>query len=1098
MRGRRPVSHRSLQALFVVTALFCLSRSTRGGINEWTSIGPNGARIGSVAIAPSNPNIIYAGTIGTLKGIGLKSLDGGVTWAPLSIPFDPNLYSPAVRVAVSPLDENLVFAGSEAELLKSSDGGATWARPTRIVFGISAIAFQPGSSTVLWAAFSNGTLQKSIDGGSTWRFTASFGSPEGMSISIDPSNVDNVYVAVGRVYRTRDGGVSWSLIDDSLPSGPAARALTFDPTDSTVLYLSRNDGIFRSADSGAHWTGPATGTDFISCLTAVVDPSDPSTVYCGTEELGLLKSTNSGAAFSPNGALCSSTVLFLSIDGADDTHLIAAGAGGFFSSSDSGTNWESGDLGVALADVMSLARDSSNSSRFFAATLGAGVMASTDAGLDWNSVCDPAENSNIFAMAESPSSPQTLYVGSGNGIEKTTNGGAVWAAAGLAGESIRSLAVDPSDADQVYAINANGEFFRTSDGGANWESALDGLPLGAPGASVFTLPGSPSIVLVANGGVFRSTDFGAHFLPTSLSWIDRGTFAADPQNPSVVYVSGLGFYRSSDGGANWTTIPEGPYFADCVAIDPSSSDVIYSTAGSLTHKTIDGGLTWKSWGVPVEGPSEISTIIPDLASPSRLYGSFHDGSVGVFDQVAPIIDSVDPTTGNTVGGTLLTIHGSGFMPESEVMFDGAPLTTIAVTGSSITVLTPPHPLGAIDIQILNPTFLSATLVSAFEYVCEAPFTAIVHGTASICPGSSATLQVFLSGVPPWTVHWADGPSVETSDSVISRFVSPTAPTTYAVDSVTDSSGCGPGTPSGVATITLKTPPPAPTITAPLTIAADASNVVATASVEPGNDVQWEVGNALSNSNSSSREITFTPLGPGATVRLSVTQWDFAGTGCFSARATRLVQTDFLDVPPGAPFHDDIANIAEHGVTMGCGGGYFCPGSPLSRTQMAALITRALVGSAAPIVGEVHDSPYACVPNGVSYFDDIDPGNPFCSSVHYLAANEITFGCGLSDFCPANRVTRGQMALFLGRAIAPGATPPSSYSDGATGRSYDCTAASPFSDVAAGTSTCNAVGYLWARGVVDGFGDGTYKPQVVLTRAPMAKFIARAFGMELGS
>ena len=91
-----------------------------------------------------------------------------------------------------------------------------------------------------------------------------------------------------------------------------------------------------------------------------------------------------------------------------------------------------------------------------------------------------------------------------------------------------------------------------------------------------------------------------------------------------------------------------------------------------------------------------------------------------------------------------------------------------------------------------------------------------------------------------------------------------------------------------------------------------------------------------------------------------------------------------------------------------------------------------------------------------------------------------------------------MALFIGRAIAPGATPPSAYSDVTTGRSYDCSVASPFPDVPANTETCNAVGYIWAKGIVDGFGNGTFQPTGALTRVSAAKFIANAFDLNLGS
>jgi hypothetical protein len=219
-------------------------------------------------------------------------------------------------------------------------------------------------------------------------------------------------------------------------------------------------------------------------------------------------------------------------------------------------------------------------------------------------------------------------------------------------------------------------------------------------------------------------------------------------------------------------------------------------------------------------------------------------------------------------------------------------------------------------------------------------------------------------------------------------------------------------------------------------------------------------------------------------------------GCASGIGSAAIQVDFLDVPPSNPFHDFIDALALHGVTVGCGNGDYCPDQSLQRNQMAALIARAAVGTA-PNTGLVGSFAYDCT-NGPSYFADVPAPSGFCAAIHYLASQHITLGCDfVPDFCPSGLVTREQMALFIGRAIAPSATPPSAYSDGGTGRSYDCSVASPFSDVPANTASCNAIGYIWAKGIVDGFGNGTFGPQLVLTRAPAAKFLANAFGLKLG-
>ena len=112
---------------------------------------------------------------------------------------------------------------------------------------------------------------------------------------------------------------------------------------------------------------------------------------------------------------------------------------------------------------------------------------------------------------------------------------------------------------------------------------------------------------------------------------------------------------------------------------------------------------------------------------------------------------------------------------------------------------------------------------------------------------------------------------------------------------------------------------------------------------------------------------------------------------------------FADVPPTSPFFAFIDRLAALGITGGCGGGNYCPTAPVTREQMAALIIRAL--------GEF--SPPA---PGAQRFADVPPTNPFFAFIDRLAALGITAGCTSTNYCPADPVTRAQMAVFLVRAF----------------------------------------------------------------------------------
>jgi len=157
----------------------------------------------------------------------------------------------------------------------------------------------------------------------------------------------------------------------------------------------------------------------------------------------------------------------------------------------------------------------------------------------------------------------------------------------------------------------------------------------------------------------------------------------------------------------------------------------------------------------------------------------------------------------------------------------------------------------------------------------------------------------------------------------------------------------------------------------------------------------------------------------------------------------------------------------------------------------------------PASGKVSGQAYSCVDGGTSLFADVAPTDIFCKHVHYIAAQNVTLGCGSGMYCPAGTVTRLQMAAFMAKAmVAPagGSGVPATYGpDAVTGLSYSCDVGSPnthFTDVPASDPFCKHVHYLWARGVISGCSGTEYCPGDPVTRAAMAKFLANAFNLQL--
>ena len=160
---------------------------------------------------------------------------------------------------------------------------------------------------------------------------------------------------------------------------------------------------------------------------------------------------------------------------------------------------------------------------------------------------------------------------------------------------------------------------------------------------------------------------------------------------------------------------------------------------------------------------------------------------------------------------------------------------------------------------------------------------------------------------------------------------------------------------------------------------------------------------------------------------------------------------------------------------------------MTHGQIAAFVARSALGSdgAVPLAGSVPGvGAYACRAGGVSLFSDVAPASQFCAQIHWLAAGGRSFSCSeqnpsyASTWCPAAPLTRGEFAAILARDLTGGdATVPASRADPGNGRGYDCTdgKANVFTDVPDGSPFCRFVYYIWSLGIVDGFGDGTYRP-----------------------
>lgn len=178
--------------------------------------------------------------------------------------------------------------------------------------------------------------------------------------------------------------------------------------------------------------------------------------------------------------------------------------------------------------------------------------------------------------------------------------------------------------------------------------------------------------------------------------------------------------------------------------------------------------------------------------------------------------------------------------------------------------------------------------------------------------------------------------------------------------------------------------------------------------------------------------------------------------CGQAPASPVPTGQFTDTA-GSMFSADIAWIVAAGITNGCGGGAYCPVAAVSREQMASFLKRAL----------------GLPSTGGDYFID-DDASGHHDDINRVAAAGVANGCGSGHFCPANVVSRDQMASFLARALGLPSTGSDFFWDD-NGNIHE-----------------DAINRLAAAGVVSGCGDGRYCPGASVTREQMAAFLHRAF------
>lgn len=606
----------------------------------WASSGPYGGQVWALAVDPTNPATVYAGT--HLNGV-FKTTDGGVSWHAASSGIGDEAgslpgYDFALLIrdlAIVPEAPLELYAGTFSGVFKSIDGAESWFPLAESqVNGVFSVAVAPSAPEIVYLGTISGVF-RSTDGGDTWEEASDgLGSQDVISLAVDLVDARRVYAVAGQgVFKTTNGGVTWEKASNGLPPTVTNGEIAVDPTDPSTLFLAIDAGVYKSLNEAAGWELLPLPTGAFASV--VVNPENPDTVYAGSYLEGLYKSEDGGQSWvrldSPANGFFDEDVMSIALDPFDPFRVHAGVRGaGVFRSNDGGDTWTLATNGLAAFLASSLVVDPETSSTLYTGGGvdgfgGGGVWKSIDGGESWEPRPQGLTSLLIQDLEVNPQDPAILYAGTINsgGVQKSVNGGESWAPVnnGISDLHVEAVALDPLTPETVYA-GAVSHLFKTTDGGQSWSAADTGLDAEFM-VDIAINPVAPENLFVAtHDGLFMSANGAA-------SWSRLDGFedsfmeavALDPRTPCTLYADYLaGLGTSTDCGSSWDVGPPGGTLI-MVEVDPVHPDNLYATARfDGLYRSTDGGKSWEPFN---EGLANVAVqaIAFDPQDPELLYAA---------------------------------------------------------------------------------------------------------------------------------------------------------------------------------------------------------------------------------------------------------------------------------------------------------------------------------------------------------------------------------------------------------------------------------------------------------------------------------------------
>src|SRR6266480_3447790 len=372
-----------------------LYTSTDGGQNWRLLMNFNRPRlfVDHIIVDPRNSKVLYVATHRHKDPGGLfKSTDGGLNWREA-----PELRNEAVHsLTQSVSDPNTLIAGTFNGIFRSPDSGETWTPlPTTNTPGlvhVESLAIDPRDNNVIYA----GTWYlpyKTTDGGRTWRIIKNgiIDDSDIFAINLDPRNPNHIIAsACSGIYETRDAGELWHKVQGIPSQSRRTRAIMQHPTIPGLVFAGTTEGFWRSPKGGENNSWMVTTSRQLEINSIAVHPRNPDTIYIGTNNYGVMVSTDGGKNFVPtNNGYSGRFVNSIVPDRENGSRIYATtintatGGGFFFVSSDGGATWSPSMRNMPPRLIgYSILQDESDANVIYLGT-NLGMYRSADRGSSW-------------------------------------------------------------------------------------------------------------------------------------------------------------------------------------------------------------------------------------------------------------------------------------------------------------------------------------------------------------------------------------------------------------------------------------------------------------------------------------------------------------------------------------------------------------------------------------------------------------------------------------------------------------------------------------------------------------------------------------------